>query len=580
MTTTPRMKWTLPGENQNPWYDVFVALLGEVDASAYASREDRNLVLTGGGSIHWALGTNQLSWTSPIQVFSPMAGFTVGIIAGNCLLEADGSLLYMALTRAPGSNKTATAAVGSVVPSTPSANDQLLLAVRLGGKVYWRNGLVMSDGETVVDFHVVGFSAGGDLAGTATSQTVVGFQGRPVDAGAPATGQVYKWTGVEWAAGSTFLPTFVFAPGGVAAANVYDDWALLMADLVTLAGPKVIEFDDDAGTCRIPAGTWDLGGDTILRGRRGNVAGVQVQVVCEDLAYLMDPSVIEGGICIYSESTMPILEWSVFIGGACFLHLRDDAALSTYDAGGGPPTSPLINVLAGHSLHMSVGEGCSLLVSPATFPVAVLAGVSQAFVHLFGNAYVGPAAPPVFLDAFDPGALGIVTFYVYSQAAGLWHTSAPASPSVLRYHRAHRQLVFPCVKGLATEAAGVATVTGACWLAAAELPATVTASWSASTWKFRCILESTSALAGFAAVADLADTEDALGGGAGVPVGGSQVDNLLAPNPLVAFMVEADITAAMAAFTTTGVFESRLWITAPGGGNVVTCKSAEIVLEW
>lgn len=49
---------------------------------------------------------------------------------------------------------------------------------------------------------VTGFQAGNDLSGTTTSQTVVGIQGRAVDATAPATGEAIVWGGSQWAPGS------------------------------------------------------------------------------------------------------------------------------------------------------------------------------------------------------------------------------------------------------------------------------------------------------------------------------------------------------------------------------------------
>lgn len=46
-----------------------------------------------------------------------------------------------------------------------------------------------------------GFQAGNDLAGTSTAQTVVGIQGRAVDATAPTSGQALVFGGSEWAPG-------------------------------------------------------------------------------------------------------------------------------------------------------------------------------------------------------------------------------------------------------------------------------------------------------------------------------------------------------------------------------------------
>src|SRR5260370_8479478 len=59
-------------------------------------------------------------------------------------------------------------------------------------------------------------------------------------------------------------PTFVFRPGGVATGNVYTDWLTMMADVVVQQGPKWIEIDPSiAGSCHVPAGTWNVDDCTI-----------------------------------------------------------------------------------------------------------------------------------------------------------------------------------------------------------------------------------------------------------------------------------------------------------------------------
>jgi hypothetical protein len=43
-----------------------------------------------------------------------------------------------------------------------------------------------------------GFTAGGDLSGSNTDQTVIAIQGNPVSSSAPSTNQVFVWTGSSW----------------------------------------------------------------------------------------------------------------------------------------------------------------------------------------------------------------------------------------------------------------------------------------------------------------------------------------------------------------------------------------------
>jgi hypothetical protein len=134
-----------------------------------------------GGTITWTLSTGMLAWTAPLRVFSPVSGFQCIVAAGSVQLDQSGKLLHAPLVRYPtGSSKTIIAATASQVPDV-SPNDQLLFAVRYGDKVYWRNGLVMQDGDSVVDFRPE--FGGGDLVGyTIASSTALGMDTRPVDA--------------------------------------------------------------------------------------------------------------------------------------------------------------------------------------------------------------------------------------------------------------------------------------------------------------------------------------------------------------------------------------------------------------
>jgi hypothetical protein len=139
----------------------------------------------------------------------------------------------------------------------------------------------------------------------------------------------------------------------------------------------------------------------------------------------------------------------------------------------------------------------------------------------------------------------------------------------IRLNGLPNHIVYDLHKNLATDDTGVATVIGADYIDAAHWP-------TIRTVKFRCILETTSSAGGYEATADLFDTADVLGGGSPMPVAGSQVST----NALVAAMVEANVTAAFSGFSGAGVFEARLWIASTGGGNNVTCKSAQLIVEW
>jgi len=60
-------------------------------------------------------------------------------------------------------------------------------------------GVIVCTVDTTGPSPGVGFWPGGDLAGTVTSQTVIGIQGNPVSSTAPSSGEVLTWSGTEWA---------------------------------------------------------------------------------------------------------------------------------------------------------------------------------------------------------------------------------------------------------------------------------------------------------------------------------------------------------------------------------------------
>lgn len=167
MPNTPRMGFPYPAENVDPWYEQFRLLLEAMDASGYASREDRQLILSEGGSISWNVPT--LVWTGTIRVLSPITGFQIQISAGTATLDA-GQALYVNLTRAPTQSVVVSVAVASQVPSSDEA---YVLAIRLGTRIYWRNGILLDDGDVIaglgvkpgLDLREASIIVGNELAG-------------------------------------------------------------------------------------------------------------------------------------------------------------------------------------------------------------------------------------------------------------------------------------------------------------------------------------------------------------------------------------------------------------------------------
>src|ERR1035441_1028566 len=73
--------------------------------------------------------------------------------------------------------------------------------VTITGSTTTLQNLVVSG--TCVGCGVGNFTAGGDLSGSSTSQTVIGIQGRAVSSTAPSTNQVLTWNGSFWTSANT-----------------------------------------------------------------------------------------------------------------------------------------------------------------------------------------------------------------------------------------------------------------------------------------------------------------------------------------------------------------------------------------
>jgi len=155
---TLKMLWPYPGLDADPWYEKFDQMVTSLDSSGYANREDRQIIMGGGGDVTFNSGTGALTWAAALDFYSLISGFKISVAATSVIL-ADGEVLYLNLTRAPTQNLTVSTAAASQVPNTDNA---LALAVRVGTTVYWRHGSKIESGETVNIFGVPGSADQGD----------------------------------------------------------------------------------------------------------------------------------------------------------------------------------------------------------------------------------------------------------------------------------------------------------------------------------------------------------------------------------------------------------------------------------
>lgn len=141
------MGWPVPDRDKDPWFAKFKVLVGAMDSSAFAAREDVNLIIAGCAEYTFEASTGSLSWIGTQEFVSPFSGHAIQLPAGSVTVQ-EGEAVYVNLSRAPTADGPveAGAAVASVVPNQ---DDAFSLCVRREDALYFRNGVRVLDGTTV-----------------------------------------------------------------------------------------------------------------------------------------------------------------------------------------------------------------------------------------------------------------------------------------------------------------------------------------------------------------------------------------------------------------------------------------------
>ncbi len=134
MSNIERMNWPVPDNNKKSWYSDFTSLVESQAAAAYSAREDRSIVLCGGGSRAFNSGTGVFSWSSAILLISPISGVTLTVNPGSIVIT-DSQWCFVSLVRNP---LTPATVIIKVAGALPGDNDSFAIGVRLGAALALR----------------------------------------------------------------------------------------------------------------------------------------------------------------------------------------------------------------------------------------------------------------------------------------------------------------------------------------------------------------------------------------------------------------------------------------------------------
>jgi len=152
MPLSQRLSLPIPEEFNEDWFDEFGDLVNQIDTSLFANRDQRNLLLNGGGAVDMTAG-GLVTWQDDFQLYHGSTGFagTIAANPGGTTLE-DGEFIYVDLVRGPTGAYTPTPVVGS---GAVTANDNVLILFARSGQYLW----IYQQG--VIDSLAPAFATGG-----------------------------------------------------------------------------------------------------------------------------------------------------------------------------------------------------------------------------------------------------------------------------------------------------------------------------------------------------------------------------------------------------------------------------------
>jgi len=268
MPNSDRMTFPYPSEHQDPWFTAFEDFVRAIDASGYAAREDREIVIGGGGDFIFTAGSNSLTFDAPLEIFSPIKGFKFSVAPTTVVLE-EGECFYVDLVRSPTGNSALAAVSAARVPSSDTA---YIIAIRSGNSVFFRHGLELPTGLTTPIFSTSGGSgstilwAGGRESHDSDIPLVVGaFAFTPVTHD-PVSSMVFRAVAANGDIGLTNKVQLINVTDGETVAELtFTSTSTVKDEVVLTRGAGLGEIDDPEHIyeVRILLGAPPLGGESI-----------------------------------------------------------------------------------------------------------------------------------------------------------------------------------------------------------------------------------------------------------------------------------------------------------------------------